>query len=244
MTTLKLTRNTILAGCLAASLFGQVPAKAPKAPKTPIFVSPALPGAVVLITPPPALDSKKMSRDVAEIFAIHRSATPQEIESANWDNKHENLFAIAKVLGNDFTAESMPVTAKLWADMDNDQGIFVSAAKKFFQHPRPYDLDANIKSICGSKAGGPKNSYPSGHGTVGYLSALVLSMMVPEKGEAIRARADEYGHNRVVCGDHYSADLPASKEAAELIMGNMIGNPKFQEEFAAAKAEVRQHLGM
>src|ERR1035441_4536106 len=95
MTTLKLTRNTILAGCLAASLFGQVPAKAPKAPKTPIFVSPALPGAVVLITPPPALDSKKMSRDVAEIFAIHRSATPQEIESANWDNKHENQIGRA-----------------------------------------------------------------------------------------------------------------------------------------------------
>jgi acid phosphatase (class A) len=185
-----------------------------------------------------------MSQDVAEIFAIHRSATPQEIESANWDNKHENIFAIANVLGEKFTRESMPATARLWADMDNDQGIVVSAAKKFFQHPRPYDLDSGIKSVCSSKAGGPKNSYPSGHGTVGYLSALVLSMMVPEKGEALRARADEYAHNRVVCGDHYSSDLPASKEAAELMMGNMIANPKFQREFAAAKAEVRQALGL
>ena len=241
MTTLTLTRNTILFGCLAASAFGQVPAKAPK---TPIFVSPAVVDAVGLITPPPALNSKKMSKDLAEIFAIHRSATSQEIESANWDNKHENLFAIAQVLGDKFTSESMPATAKLWADMDNDQSIFVSAAKKFFQHPRPYDLDSNIKSICGSKAGGPRNSYPSGHGTVGYLSALVLSMMVPERGEAIRARAEEYGHNRVVCGDHYSADLVASKEAAELIIGNMIANPRFQQEFAAAKAELRQALGL
>jgi acid phosphatase (class A) len=138
----------------------------------------------------------------------------------------------------------MPATATLWDHMDNDQGIFVSAAKKFFQHPRPYDLDSNIKSFCGSKAGGPKNSYPSGHATVGYLSALVLSMMVPEKSEALRVRADEYGHNRVVCGDHYSADIPASKEAAEIIVGNMIGNPRFQEEFAAAKAEVRKALGL
>src|ERR1039457_3268283 len=244
MTTLKLARNIILAGCLVASLFGQVPEKAPRVPKTPIFISPAVVDAVVLITPPPALDSKRMSRDLAEIFAIHRSATPKEIESANWDNKHENLFAIAKVLGNDFTPESMPATARLWADMDNDQGILVSAAKKFFQHPRPYDLDANIKSICGSTPGAPKNSYPSGHGTVGYVSALVLSMMVPEKSEALRTRADEFGHNRVVCGDHYATDLPASKEAAELIMGNMIASPKFQQEFAAAKAEFRQALGM
>ncbi|HKE26369.1 MAG TPA: phosphatase PAP2 family protein [Bryobacteraceae bacterium] len=137
----------------------------------------------------------------------------------------------------------MPALAKLWADMANDAGIFVIAAKKYWQEPRPYDLDA-IKSICGSKPGGPKNSYPSGHGTTGYLSALVLSMMVPEKSEALHARADEYGHSRVVCGDHYASDIPASKEAADIVKGAMIGSPKFQEEFAAAKAEVRKALGL
>ena len=246
MTTLRLTRNTILFGFFTASLFGQTQAKAPgaKAPKTPVFVSPALVDAVALITPPAALNSKRISQDVAEIIAIHRTATPQELANANWDNSHEDLFAIARVLGNNFTKESLPATAKLWADMDNDQSIFVSAAKKFFQEPRPYDFDPNIKSVCGSTPNGVKNSYPSGHGTVGYLSTLVLVMMVPEKREAIRARADEYAHNRVVCGDHYASDLPASKESAQLILGGMIGNPQFQQEFAAAKAEVRKALGL
>ena len=239
MISLKRTSSPIVSCFFAAALFGQAPAKAPK---TPILISPALVNAVVLITPPPALDSKRMSQDVAEIIAIHRSASPQEIERANWDNKHEDLFAIAKVLSDKFTKESLPATARLWADMENDQSIVVSAAKKFFQHPRPYDLNSNIQSVCGSKAGGPKNSYPSGHGTVGYLSALVLVMMVPERGEAIRARAEEYAHNRVVCGDHYSADLPASKEAAQLILGSMIANLRFQQELAAAKAEIRDAL--
>src|SRR5258708_29701534 len=96
MTTLKLMRSIILSGFLAASLLGQVPARAPK---TPVFISPTLVDAVALIAPPPALNSKRMSRDLAEIFAIHRSATPQAIESANWDNKHESIFAIANVLG-------------------------------------------------------------------------------------------------------------------------------------------------
>jgi acid phosphatase (class A) len=234
-------RGTILCGVFVAALFGQAPAKAPR---TPVFISPALADAVAAITPPPALDSKKMGKDLSEIYAIHRSATPQEIERANWDNQHEDIFAIGKILGDNFNKETLPVTATLWAEMANDQGIFVSAAKKYFQHPRPYDLDSNIKSICGSKPGGPKNSYPSGHGTVGYLSALMLDMIVPEKAEAIRARAEEYAHNRVVCGDHYASDLPASKEAAGIVMGNMLGNPKFQEEFAAAKAEVRAALGL
>lgn len=239
-----LARNVFLWGSLAGSLAGQDLPKAPKVRKPPVFVSPALVDAVVMITPPPALNSKKMAADVAEIFAIHRLANPKEIEAAKWDNDHESLFAIAKVLGSKFTQENMPATAALWADMDNDEGFFVSAAKKYFQHVRPYDLDPAIKSVCGSKPGGPKNSYPSGHGTTGYLSALVLSMMVPEKSEILHARADEYGQSRVVCGDHYAADIPASKEAAEIIMGNMIGSPKFQQEFAAAKAEVRKALGL
>ncbi len=239
-------RNTVLCGLFAAALFGQTSTgKAPaKPPKTPIFISPELTDAVSAMAPPPALDSKKMSKDIAEIYAIHRSATPQEVERANWDNKHESIFAIGSVLGDRFTQESLPATAKLWADMANDQGIFVSATKKYFQHPRPYDLDPNIHSICGSKPGGPKNSYPSGHGTVGYLSALVLTMMVPEKGEAIHARAVDYAHNRVVCGDHYAADLLASKEAAGIILGNMLGNPRFREELAAARAEIRKSLNL
>jgi acid phosphatase (class A) len=234
-------REPIVFGFFAAALFGQAPAKAPR---TPIFISPTLTDAVSAITPPPALDSRKMSKDLAEIYAIHHSTTPQEVERANWDNQHEDIFAIGKILGDKFNRESLPATANLWTGMANDQGIFVSAAKKYFQHPRPYDLDSNIKSICGSKPGGPKNSYPSGHGTVGYLSALVLSMIVPEKAEALRLRADDYAHNRVVCGDHYASDLQASKDAAGIVMGNMLGNPKFQEEFAAAKAEVRAALGL
>jgi hypothetical protein len=88
MTTQTLMRNTILSSFLATHLVGQAPARAPK---TPIFISPALVDAVVLITPPPALNSKRMSKDIAEIYAIHRSATPQEIDSANWDNKDEDL---------------------------------------------------------------------------------------------------------------------------------------------------------
>ena len=237
------TRPSIICGFLAVSLYGQAPAPA-KAPKVPVLTSPALVDAVVLITPPPALSSKKMSKEVAEIIAIHRSATPAEVESANWDNAHEDLFAIAKVLGSNLTEESLPATARLWTDMDNDQSIFVSAAKKYFQRARPYDFDPAIKSLCGSVAGGATSSYPSGHGTVGYLSTLVLVMMVPEKEDAIRARAEQYAHNRVVCGDHFASDLPASKEAAQLIIGAMVGNPRFQEEFAAAKAEVRKALGL
>ena len=228
------TRTFLISSLVAASAFSQAQQRTPR---TPIFIAPSLVDAVSAITPPPALDSKKMSRDIAEICSIQRSATPQELERANWDNKHEDIFAIGTALGGDkFNKEFLSAVAALWADMSNDQSIVVSAAKKYFQHPRPYDLDSNIQSVCGSKPGGARNSYPSGHGTVGYLSAIVLTMMVPEK--------DEYAHKRVVCGDHYPADVVGSRQAAEMIFGNMATNPKFREMLATAKMGLRKPLGL
>ena len=85
--------------------------------------------------------------------------------------------------------------------------------------------------------------YPSGHSTTGYLEALVLVMIVPEKRDAIMARADDYAHSRVVCGVHYPTDVAASKYVAYAIMGIMMNNSQFRKELEAARAETRRALG-
>jgi hypothetical protein len=48
----------------------------------------------------------------------------------------------------------------------------------------------------------------------------------------------------VVCGDHYPSDAIGSRESAGIVVGNMLASPRFQEKFAAAKAEVRKALGL
>ena len=226
---------TLLCGCV---LLAQPPRK-------PVFISPGLMNAVVYITPPPAANSAVMARDLGEIYALHHLAKPEQLAAANDDNEHEDIFAIGRVLGSKFTKEQMPLTASFWTDVNNDLSIFVTAAKQHFQELRPYDFDPiGLKSLCGSKPGGPRGSFPSGHGSVGYASAMLLSRMVPEKAAELRDRAEEYAHNRVVCGDHYAQDLKGSKEASEIVLGNMAGQAKFEKEFAAAKAEVRRILGL
>ncbi len=218
---------------LGSALTGQ------QVPRTPIFIAPSLKDAVVYIAPPPEADES------AELYALHKSATPEQIAAANRDNEHEDIFAIGSVLGSKFSKDTMPAMAAFWSDVNNDLSIVVTAAKQHFQRMRPYDFDTvNLKSLCGSKPGGPRGSYPSGHGAVGYTSAMLLSRMVPEKAVALRVRAEEYAHNRVVCGDHYSSDLKASKELSELVLGNLTGKPKFETEFAAAQAELRQAMGL
>jgi acid phosphatase (class A) len=73
---------------------------------------------------------------------------------------------------------------------------------------------------------------------------LVLIEMVPEKRDAILARADEYARNRLVCGVHYPSDIQASKLVAYSIHSVMDTNPQFQKELAAARVELRQALGL
>ncbi len=68
--------------------------------------------------------------------------------------------------------------------------------------------------------------------------------IVPEKHDLILRRADQYAHNRVVCGSHYATDTVASRQLASFLFGYLLNSPRFQAELAAATAETRRHLGL
>jgi acid phosphatase (class A) len=104
------------------------------------------------------------------------------------------------------------------------------------------NLDKSLHPICATKT--KNDSYPSGHTTAGYILALSLIDMVPEKRDAILARADDYANNRLVCGVHYASDLEASKLLAYTIHAVMANNPQYQKELAVARLELRRSLGL
>ena len=56
----------------------------------------------------------------------------------------------------------------------------------------------------------PLRSYPSGHATMGYSLGIVLAALIPEKAQAILARAADYAYSREIRGDPYHADVEAS----------------------------------
>ena len=94
--------------------------------------------------------------------------------------------------------------------------------------------------ICPTKT--KNDSYPSGHATAGYLMALTLIDMFPDKRDAILARAQEYANNRLVCGVHFPSDIAASRLVAYSVHAIMANKPQYQQELAAARAEVNPFL--
>ena len=216
-----------------------VTASKPAKIRTPNYVDPTLLDFTLVLPPPPAQDSTTTKAELAEVHRVEQSRTPEQVTAAEYDDHHEDIFLYAKVLGPNYMADALPLTALLSARIRNDAGLLNSPLKAYFQRPRPYNFDTSLHPICDTNK---DFSYPSGHTLNGYLFGFVLLQMVPEKRTEVLARADEYGENRVVCEAHYPSDLEASRRVAYAILAAMLSNPRFQHDLTAARTELRQHL--
>ena len=242
----------IMACVMVWALFGQVGNLAPQtmkpakpaggSPKTAYYFDPGMLNLTVLVPAPPAVDSTANKAELAELHRLEQTRTPEQAAAAKRDEDEEDMFAFRTVLGAGFTPEALPVTAALGAHVKNEQSVAGSALKTEFKRPRPYQTDKTLHPVCALTEAA--NSYPSGHALTGYLEAFTLAEIVPEKRAEILARADDYAHNRLVCGVHYPSDIEESRRVALLVFGYMMATPRFEQDLAAAKAETRAKLGL
>jgi len=215
-----------------------------RAPRQAVFVSAEQLDAWSIVPNPPADHSREGDAELAEVLRLQKTRGPEQIAHAQADDAEEDIFIFRDVLGDKFTAAALPQTALLSSHLHNDEGIVGGTAKKHFARLRPFNFDSSVKPVCKTNADVTDYGYPSGHSLTGYLEALALIQMVPEKRDAILARADDYAHSRVVCGVHYPSDTIASKLTAYAMMGIMMNNSQFKEELAAARNETRRLLGL
>jgi acid phosphatase (class A) len=145
------------------------------------------------------------------------------------------------VLGKSLDERALPATARLFSRMRHTEDAVVGPAKKAFKRVRPYMSSTDIKPLVRPSISG---SYPSGHTTNATLAAIVMGDIVPEKRDAIWQRAADYSHSRVVGGMHYPNDLFGGKLAGTAIAVALQSRPEFKADFALARHELRQYLGL
>jgi acid phosphatase (class A) len=193
-----------------------------------------------IVAAPPADGSETVKAEFAELHRLQDSRTAEQVKAAQADDAEEDIFVYRTVLGAGFNAQALPLTAKLSEHVHGDEPVASDGLKALFQRPRPYQVDSTLHPVC--KTTTVHNAYPSGHTLSGYLLALTLIQIVPEKKEEILKRAGDYAHNRLVCGVHTASDLEASRMIAYAMFGSMMQEPRFQQEIAAARTEVRSEL--
>jgi acid phosphatase (class A) len=218
--------------CICLGLGCQVHAKEPS------FVSAEETHALQILPAPGTAQSERTQAELAELHRLEATRSDAQKTAAMADDKEETIFIFKQQIGDWFNAQTLPQTAAFGLRVKNDEGINTAPAKKGFARVRPYNLDTSLHPVCVTKT--IDDSYPSGHATTGYLMALTLVDMLPEKRDAILARADNYANNRLLCGVHYRSDIEASKLVAYTIHAVMANKPQYQQELAVARAEVQR----
>jgi acid phosphatase (class A) len=245
MTRKSLTASLLL---LSAGVFAQTHPATPAAGemlsvKAPYYyIDPSLLHLDRIVPPPPSRNSAATTDELTELHRIEVTRTPAQVTQAKADDQEEDIFIFKTVLGPGFTAEALPVTAALSAHVRKDESAADSPLKKIYRRPRPYQLDSTLHPVCALNA--EPTSYPSGHTLSGYLLAFTLVQLVPEKRQQIFDRANEYVHNRLICGVHYASDIEASRMVAYAVFGSLTASPKFQQDLATASEETRRKLGL
>ena len=165
--------------------------------------------------------------------------------------------AIAKnFFGNLTQQDAKPVSPAAVAIMDAAHGkpdIFGrayglplgSTGASTFGNARPFQTEPHLisyrgKTMAGAESNsvfflrGPQQdltgspSFPSGHATYGYTSALVLALLVPQRYPEMVARGAEYGNSRIVIGAHYAMDVIGGRTLALYDMAQLLaGKPGY-----------------
>ncbi len=195
-----------------------------------------------ILPAPPAVGSPEDQFDLAAINTLQATTSDERWQDARAD---ERLLypRFVDALGSPIDRAHSPQLVTLLNRTEQDVLAPTGAAKNIFQRPRPFQR-IQLKRLCGNRPApapepNPKegSSYPSGHTAVGWMAALVLAQVAPERAPQILSRALDYGFSREICGMHFPSDVAAGRMLATAVFEHLAAEPDFQKDVACARAE-------
>jgi acid phosphatase (class A) len=192
-----------------------------------------------VLPPPPAAGSAEAGQDLQTVLAVQQSRTTDEQSAAKADTDR-SVFRFADALGSTMQAASLPKTTAFFERVAKLDKAEVADAKLYWRRPRPSVTSDQVHPLSKEK---PDDwSYPSGHATFGYTTAVLLANMVPEKRAEIFTRADLYAQHRVVMGAHFPSDVEAGRLAGTVVGAELLHQADWQADYQAARTELRAAL--
>ncbi len=217
-----------------------VPAAAPRAAG--FLAAATMPNAVATIPPAPKEGEARNDLDW-KIFRDTRALEGSERwKLAQADDNYRPsalLEDFSCSVGAKLTPENVPTLASILGRTTIDAGMAAEAAKQLYKRTRPY-LHNTPNNICIEKSDGLTRSfdYPSGHGSLGWMSGLVIAQLAPDRASEVLARGRAYGESRVVCGVHNMSAIDAARTNAAGVFAALQASPEFLTTMAKAREEI------
>jgi acid phosphatase (class A) len=227
----------VLAGCAAGLLLAAVVAWWPR-DSTPNYLDVQTAEFVSQFAAPPATGSARARRELDELLELQRNRSAADVAAARADRKTE-VSRFYRALGLSESA-NLPRVESLVERAEDDVRLYIRAAKEKFRRLRPAEIEPRLAPcIDGVRE---DLSYPSGHAAYGYATAHLLISLVPERREALLARADEFARQRMMCGVHFRSDVEAGRQGAQWLVARMPASQRYADDAAAAEMELREML--
>jgi acid phosphatase (class A) len=197
------------------------------------------------LPPAPPRDSLAQAADVQAIFSLRA-----DLDGPRGGEAHrDDVFVPADVaprfdfiLGIHLDAKSAPATMRLLQLASNDAEWLMRPVKRRVAdggRPRPLvDYPALHTCEITYKTLPESGSYPSGHGSLGWIWGNLLAELAPEHADALIARGIAFGDSRVVCGFHYPSDIVAGRMAAAVLLERLHADKRFLRDLDNARAEI------
>lgn len=201
------------------------------------YLSPeTTPEGVRILSPPPAAGGPVATAD-RQVFAATRRlrGSPRwRVATSDVDTGPFEHFACA--LGVKLTPQAAPALARL-LDRAETSSV-VDPVKQFYRVPRPFIGSA--APICQARTADliANGDYPSGHTANGWMEALILAELAPDRATEILARGRAFGESRLICGAHSLSAVEAGWLAGAAAVAALHGSAAFRADLDTARAEM------
>ncbi|MDE5812296.1 MAG: phosphatase PAP2 family protein [Muribaculaceae bacterium] len=204
-----------------------------------------VPNSYLLLPPPPDAASITFLNDQARynwgksLRNTERGAQAFRDARVSGDGVPE---AFSEAFGITINEYETPEIKKLIVGMREDAGdLGTRDAKDYYNRQRPFAFYS--EDTCNPEQQeelSTNGSYPSGHTSIGWATALVLAEINPERQNEILKRGYEMGESRVICGYHFQSDVDAGRLTGSVTVARLHADPEFQAQLAKAKDEFRK----
>ena len=200
-----------------------------------------LPDSLALLPAPPAAGSAALAEDMATFKALTTlQAGPRgKLAVLDADLAYPaSIGTFSCALGIPISESETPNLTMLLRRTLADAGLATYKAKDKYQRTRPFvALKAPSCTPAEEAKLAKDGSYPSGHSSLGWAWALVLSEVAPERADALLQRGRAFGQSRAICGAHWQSDVDAGRLVGAATVAKMHSSPVFMAQLEAARAE-------
>ena len=201
-----------------------------------------LPNALALLPASPANDSPTYAWEQSvngNLLSLRDGARWQLAVTDNDLSFPAAAGTFSCALNAPVTQEQTPYLYQLLRRTLTDAGLATYTAKDHYQRTRPFVV--NGAPICAEGAEerlSTDGSYPSGHTSIGWAWALILSELAPDRTQQLLARGLAYGDSRLVCNVHWPMDVVQGQVIGAATVARLHGDEQFRADMEHARIEL------